>query len=73
VVGMMGTPHIPSLKCEFIPHARGKFRPQSGDSPFFDQEGKPAFGAGFARAVVAENLDQLNYYRSRLIDFDKNI
>src|SRR5260370_20708375 len=70
---MMGTPHIPSLKCEFIPHARGKFRPQSGDSPFFDQEGEPAFGAGFAWAVIAENFDQLHYNRSRLVDFDKDI
>src|SRR6266436_1348367 len=70
---MMGTPHIPSLKCEFIPHARGKFRPQSGDSPFFDQESEPAFGPGFARSVIAENLDQLHYNRSRLVDFDKDI
>src|ERR1700731_3044557 len=69
----MGTPHVPSLKCEFIPHARGKFRSQSGDSPFFDQKGEPAFGAGFARAVIAKNFDQLHYNRSRLVDFDKNI
>src|SRR5580692_9353171 len=57
VVGVIGTTHISSLKCEFITHARGKFLPQSGNSPFFNQESKPAFGAGFARAVIAENLD----------------
>src|SRR4029077_3362041 len=70
---MMGAPHIPSLKCEFIPHARGKFRPQSGNSPFFDQEGEAAFGTGLARAVIAENLDQLHYNGGRLIDFDKYV
>src|SRR5216684_7695568 len=70
---MMGTPHIPSLKCEFIPHAGRKFRPQLGNSPFFDQKGEPAFGTGLARAVIAENLDQLHHNRSRLVDFDKDI
>src|SRR5437016_1639036 len=72
MVGMMPTPHIPSLKCEFIPYARGKFGPQSGDSPFFDQKGKPAFGASFARTVVTKNFDQLHYNSSCLVDFDKN-
>src|SRR6266849_4922941 len=69
----MGAPHIPALKSQFISHTRGEFRAQSGDSPFFDQEGEAAFGTGLARAMIAKNLDQLNYGGRRLIDFDEDV